>query len=525
MAQRKPVNPWVIALTVTLATIMEALDTSIANVALPHIAGSLGATQDESTWIITSYLVSNAVVLPISAYLTSIVGRKKFYMSCVAIFGVSSLLCGLAPTLPLLLLFRVFQGIGGGGLQPSEQAILADTFPPEKRGQAFAVYGMAVVMAPTLGPTLGGWITDNYDWRWIFFINIPVAVLSLFLTNRIIEDPPAMKKEVEDNGKTKFRFDYLGFGLVALTFGSLEVFLDKGQEDDWFGSPFIVTFIVLFVVGLVGFVVWELLQIRWKKRPILDLRLFANRNLAVSFVLMFAVGAVLYSTLTMLPQLLQTEMGYTAELAGLAMSMGGMSMILGMPIVGFISGKVDARYLVVGGFIVIAIGMLVSTHIDLQMSFSYVARLRILQTAGLPFIFIPVNTLAYTGIKPEESNDVSGLINVARNIGGSCGTSLYTTMLARHSQVHQRYLTAHAVQSNAAYAARIDALTQQALTKLPSTADAHHHALLMFYQQVQKQASVLSYIDILSLLALIGLLVAPLPLLAKKPPKGAQAAI
>ncbi len=271
-------NPWIIAVTVTLATIMEVLDTSIANVALPHIAGSLGVSQDESTWVLTSYLVANAIVLPIGAYMGSIIGRKKFYMTCVAIFGVSSLLCGLAPSLPLLLLFRVIQGLGGGGLQPSEQSILADTFPPEKRGQAFAVYGLAVVTAPIVGPTLGGWITDNYDWRWIFFINIPIAILSLFLTHRLVEDTPKIKREVEDAKRGGFRLDMIGFGLIALTFGSLEVVLDKGQEDDWFGSNFIVAFTMLAVIGLIALIVWELRQAQGKNRPVLDLKLFASRN-------------------------------------------------------------------------------------------------------------------------------------------------------------------------------------------------------------------------------------------------------
>ncbi len=252
----RKVNPWIIAVTVTLATLMEVLDTSIANVALPHIAGSLGATQHESTWILTSYLVANAVALPVAAYLSSLIGRKRFYMTCVAIFGVSSILCGLAPSLPMLLMFRVIQGAGGGGLGPSEQAILADTFPPEKRGQAFALYGVVVVMAPTIGPTIGGWITDNYDWRWIFFINVPVAILSLFLTYRLVEDPPAIKAETKKLRKGKLNLDYIGFGLVALAFGSLEVVLDKGQEEDWFYSSFVTVFFALAVGGLIAFVIW-----------------------------------------------------------------------------------------------------------------------------------------------------------------------------------------------------------------------------------------------------------------------------
>jgi MFS transporter, DHA2 family, multidrug resistance protein len=283
-------KPWIIAVTVTLATIMEVLDTSIANVALPHIAGSLGASLDESTWVITSYLVANAIVLPVGAYLGSIIGRKRFYMTCVVIFGLSSLLCGLAPSLPVLLLCRIIQGLGGGGLQPSEQSILADTFSPEKRGQAFAVYGLAVITAPIIGPSLGGWITDNYNWRWIFFINIPVAILSLFLTHRFVEDTPKIKKDMEEARRGGFKLDMIGFSLVALTFGALEFVLDKGQEDDWFSSHVIVAFTVMAAIGLVALIAWELALGRKEQRPILDLRLFRQRNFSVAFLMMFVMG-------------------------------------------------------------------------------------------------------------------------------------------------------------------------------------------------------------------------------------------
>ena len=307
-------NPWLIAVTVTLATIMEVLDTSIVNVALPHIAGSLGASQDESTWVISCYLISNAIVLPAGAYLGSIVGRKRFYMTCVVIFALSSLLCGLAPSLPLLLLFRILQGLGGGGLQPSEQSILADTFPKEKLGQAFAVYGLAVITAPIIGPTIGGWITDNYDWRWIFFINIPISILSLTLTHYLVEDTPHIKSEVAEARKGGFQLDTIGFGLVALTFGCIEVVLDKGQEDDWFSSHFISFFAIVSLVSLVCLIIWELGQTRRGHRAILDLRLFANKNFSVGFLMMFVLGFALYATTVALPQLLQTLMGYTAEL-------------------------------------------------------------------------------------------------------------------------------------------------------------------------------------------------------------------
>ena len=516
-------NPWVIAVTVTLATIMEVLDTSIANVALPHIAGSLGASADESTWVLTSYLVANAVVLPIGAYLGSVIGRKKFYMTCVAIFGLSSLLCGLAPSLPLLLLFRVLQGLGGGGLQPSEQSILADTFPPEKRGQAFAVYGLAVITAPIVGPTLGGWITDNYDWRWIFFINIPIAILSLFLTHRLVEDTPKIKKEVEEAKRGGFRLDLIGFGLVALTFGSLEVVMDKGQEDDWFGSSFIMAFTMLAVIGLIALIIWELRQARGKNRPVLDLELFASRNFCVAFLMMFVLGFTLYATTVLLPQLLQLLMGYTAELSGFAMSSGGLATIICMPIVGILISKLDGRYLIIFGFGTIALALFYMTSLDLEMSFAYAARLRFLQSIGLPFLFVPINTLIYLGVPPGKNNDVSGLSNLARNIGGSAGTSFFTTMLARHQQVHQQYLVQHVVGSSSAFLRQSGALTSALLSHFTAKGDAQSGAFLKLYQQLEMQASVLSYIDVLRSLSFFCACMVPLVLLMKKPPVGMKA--
>ena len=518
-------NPWIIAVTVTLATIMEVLDTSIANVALPHIAGSLGASQDQSTWVLTSYLVANAIVLPVGAYMGSIIGRKRFYMTCVAVFGVSSLLCGLAPSLPLLLFFRVVQGLGGGGLQPSEQSILADTFPPAKRGQAFAVYGLAVITAPIVGPTLGGWITDNYDWRWIFFINIPIAVLSLFLTHHLVEDTPAIKREVEEARRGGFRLDLIGFGLVALTFGSLEVVLDKGQEDDWFGSHFIVAFTTLAVVGLIVLVAWELREARRKNRPILDLKLFTSSNFCASFLMMFVLGFTLYATTVLLPQLLQTLMGYTAELSGFAMSSGGLATIICMPIVGILISKLDGRYLIVFGFSCMAIALYHMTSLDLQMSFAYAAKLRFFQSIGLAFLFVPINTLIYVGVPAGKNNDVSGLSNLARNIGGSAGTSFFTTVLARHQQVHQQYLVQHVYGSSPAYLQQTSSLSGQLLTSTAALADAQTKAMLNIYQSLQAQASVLSYIDILQAISMFCACMIPLVFLMKRPPHGTTAAV
>jgi DHA2 family multidrug resistance protein len=509
-------NPWLIAIVVSMATFMEVLDTSVANVALPHIAGALSAGQDESTWVITSYLVSNAVVLPIAAYISSLIGRKRFYMTCVALFGIGSLLCGLAPSLPLLLFFRVLQGAGGGGLGPSEQSILADTFPPEKRGQAFALYGMVIILAPTIGPTIGGWLTDSFDWRWIFFINLPVVVLSLFLTHHLVEDPPAIQREVQAARSSHFRLDYLGFGLLALTFGTLEVVLDKGQQDDWFGSPFITTFAIISLSGFIAVICWELWLVRRKQRPILDLSLFGNRTFAFSMGMMFVVGATLYGINTLLPQLLQNVMGYTAEQSGFALASGGLATMICMPVVGALSGKVDSRKLIAFGFAVSAAGLFYMSGLNLQMSMGHASALKFFQSIGIGFLFIPISTMSYVGVSENKNNDVSGMTNLARNVGGSCGTSYFTTVLSRHEQVHQNVLVKHATQGNVFYVNRLNQMTQQHISSGSSHAIAHQQALRQFYQQLQQQASVLSYIDVILFFAVVCLCMAPVAFLMKK---------
>jgi DHA2 family multidrug resistance protein len=519
-------NPWAIAVTVTLATFMEVLDTSIANVALPHIAGGLGASQDEATWVLTSYLVSNAIILPASAYLTSFVGRKRFYMICVVLFGISSALCGLAPSLPLLIFFRVLQGVGGGGLAPSEQAILADTFPPQKRGQAFAVYGLAVVFAPAIGPTLGGYITDNFDWRWIFFINVPVALVSLFLTNRMVEDPPHIKREVAAMQKRGLNLDYLGFGLLALGFGSLEFVLDKGQEDDWFGSRLITVFIALCVTSLLALIFWEIAQIRKKHRPILDLTLFRNRTFAISFTLMFVLGFALFGTTVLIPQFTQTLLGYTAEQAGLAISPGGFTVMLMMPLVGFLVGRVDARYLIAYGFTSTAAALAFMHTLNLGVSYNYIAMLRVLQASGLAFLFVPINTIAYTDIPREKNNDVSGLTNLARNIGGSVGTSFLVTWLARRGQFHQDRLASHMDVNSIAMQQRIDNLGRY-LLQAPhgphSLEQAKAIAQGNIYQQLLTQSTMLSYLDVITVLAIGSICMVPLVFLMKKRKPGGGA--
>ena len=514
-------NPWAVALTVTLATFMEVLDTSIANVSLPHIAGSLAASQDEATWVISSYLVANAVILPISGYLATLIGRKRFYMACVAMFGASSLLCGLAPSLGVLLFCRVLQGLGGGGLATSEQAILADTFEPKKRGQAFALYGLAVVTAPAIGPLVGGWITDNYQWRWIFFINVPVALISLYLTNRVVEDPPHLLEAVRKAKRGEIKIDYMGFVFTAIGFGCLEVVLDKGQEDDWFGSHFITAFTIICMASITALIVWELWQIRRGHKPVIELRLYRSRTFALSFLMMFILGIALYGTTILIPQMLQTIMGYTALNAGKTLSLGGIATLICMPIVGVLIARVDARYLLAFGFTLTSVALFHMTTIHLSMSLGYTAWLRFFQACGLGFLFIPIQTLSYVGVPMERNNDVSGLTNLARNMGGSVGTAIVSTMLARQAQRHQSYLGAHITGGAAPYLKATTQMGRQLVAGGLSVTGAHSAAMLRLYEQLQRQASMLSYIDIIRFFAIASLCMVPLPFVMRKSRGGA----
>jgi DHA2 family multidrug resistance protein len=526
-------NPWVVALTVTLATFMEVLDSSIANVALPHIAGGLGATNDEATWVLTSYLVANAVILPAGAYMTTFIGRKKFYMICVALFGISSAMCGLAPTLPLLVFFRILQGIGGGGLAPSEQAILADTFEPAKRGQAFALYGLAVVCAPAIGPTLGGYITDNYDWRWIFFLNVPICLLSLFLTSRIVEDPPYVVEQVKKTQSGGMRLDLLGFGLLGLTFGSLEFVLDKGQEDDWFGSKLITFFICTVVIAFVTMIWWELKQLREGHRPILNLTLFYRPVFAISFILMFVLGFTLYGTTILIPQFVQTLLGYTAELAGLVLSPAGLMMMCMMPVVGILSGKVDPRKLLGYGFTMLTLSLLWMANLNLQLSYGQLVMMRVFQASGLAFMFIPINTIAYIGVKQSENNDVSGLTNLARNIGGSCGTAFMATMLTRRTAAHENSMVRYMTPGRPGFDRQVNSLAgvykagngtgSGSATGGTASAGAVHQAMASIYNQMHRQSATLAYVDIIRYLTIFCACMLPLLFFIPKPPKNMQA--
>ncbi|MCG2641587.1 MULTISPECIES: DHA2 family efflux MFS transporter permease subunit [Bradyrhizobium] len=498
-------NPYLIAFVVSIATFMEVLDTTIANVALRHIAGGLAVGIDESTYVITSYLVANAIVLSISGWLSTVIGRKRFYMICVATFSVASLLCGFAWNLEALVLFRILQGLGGGGMATSEQAILADSFPPAKRGQAFAIYGVAVVVAPVIGPTLGGWITDTYSWHWVFLINVPMGMLSLFLVGSLVKEPSGAEEEREKLLSKGLRVDYIGFALVAIGLGSLEYVLDEGQRNDWFGSNMIVFFAVLSAVSLLALIPWELTR----EEPIIDLRLLGRRQFAACFLVMLGTGAVLISTTQILPQLLQTELNYTALLAGLALSPGGIATLMLMPVVGRLVSTVQPKYLIMFGAAVVAFSMWHLTGLNGDITYGYAALARIFLAIGLPFLFLPVTTASYDGVPPDKTNQASALINVARNIGGSMGVALAQTILAQRQQFHQSRLIEHAAPSDLGYQQTIDAMTRYFQAQGSNASDAASQAVAWVGKTLQQQVDFLAYIDVFWTLAIVAVLMIP----------------
>jgi DHA2 family multidrug resistance protein len=451
------------------------------------------------------------MVLPISGWIANRMGRKRFYMSCVFLFTMASLLCGLAPTLPMLVFFRVVQGAAGGGLQPSEQSILADTFPPEKRSMAFAMYGVAVVLAPVLGPTVGGWIVDNYSWRWIFFLNIPIGILSLYLTNRLVEDPPY----VAAIRKRRIGIDYWGLGLLVVAIGALQIMLDKGQEDDWFSSRFIVTCFVLSAIGLVLFVVRELSV----EHPVLDLRLFTQRNVGMTQFVMFMVGLSLYSSTVLIPQFLQEIMGYSARQAGMAVSSGGLVLMALFPVAGALAPKFDPRRLVALGFVITTFGLWRMTEINLNTSFAMAVSWRAVIALGLPFLFIPINTLCYAGIPQEKYNEVSGLSALMRNLGGSVGISFVTTLLVRLSQKHQAMLSAHTAAGNPPFERMRSGLAAAWSHQGAAAPDAMARASAQIYGMTGLQARLLAYVDVIWVMVAITAILIPLPFLMRRPKK------
>jgi len=515
VAPRTGINPWFIAATVMLATFMEVLDTSVANVALPHIAGNLSASVDEATWVLTAYLVANAIVLPLSGWFSSLFGRTRFYMACVAIFTVSSLLCGVAPSLPLLVLFRVLQGLGGGALQPISQAILVESFPREKQGVATAFYGMGVVVAPVIGPTLGGWMTDNFSWRWIFLINIPFGILSILLTTMLIKDPPDF---VRKTFKTGLKLDYIGLGLLATGLAALEIMLDEGQREDWFSSHMIVAAAVVAVVALVGVVAWELRQ----SDPVVDFRILKNRSFAVAAVTMYAVGFVLYGSTALLPIFLQTMLGYTALLSGLVLSPGGVAMMIGFAMVGRLLGWLQPRTLIIFGLLVSAFGTYQMSGFNLNVDFSTATWARTWQAFGLAFLFVPINVAAFATMPREKLGYATGLMNLFRNVGGSAGIAMVTTMMARRSQFHHGTLVGHLTPLDAGYGDMLNGTASTLVAQGASAADAAGQAQGLVYGLVQRQASMMAVTDTFFVLSLVFLAMVPLAFLIRRsaPPTG-----
>jgi MFS transporter, DHA2 family, multidrug resistance protein len=519
-AQPKPakshpiINPWVVALTVTLATFMELLDTSIANVSLPYIAGGLGRSYDEVTWILTTYLVANAVVLPMSAWLSRVFGRKTYYMACVALFTITSFFCGIAPSLNIMLLSRVLQGIGGGGLAPVEQAILVDTFAPAKRASAFALYTVAIVTAPAIGPVLGGWITDNYNWRWVFLINIPIGILSLFLTNRFVHDPPAYaeeRKSVRKNGKLSV--DGIGIALIGLGSACLEVLLDRGQIDDWFGSRFIIWMFVLGVGALTTAVFWELNQ----KDPVIDFHMLKTRNFAIANVFYFVFGFGLFASTTMIPQILQSLYGYRAIDAGLVLGPGALVITFLAPVGAQLVQRsiIKPKLLLFGAVMVVGISFLHYSHFNLDTDYKHYALARALQGLGYAFFFVPLSVIAYSQLRPDQNNKASSLTNFFRNWGGSFGIAFATTIAERRQNFHQSRVGNNIAASSPALQQNIHQTSAYLQTHGFSPADAVTAAYARVYDQLHAQTQLLAFMDVFHIIGVITLIAAPLVLLTK----------
>ncbi|TFF27589.1 DHA2 family efflux MFS transporter permease subunit [Jiella endophytica] len=497
-------GPWLMTAVVSVATFMEILDTSIANVALDNISGNLGVSTDQGTWLVTSYLVANAIIIPISGFLSKAIGRKRYFLISVALFTVSSMLCAFAPNLGLLILARVFQGMGGGGLAPVEQSMIADSFPPEKRGPAFAAFGLVVVVAPIIGPTIGGYITDTISWHWIFLINVPVGIAAFVATVFVVREPPALIEETRALRERGLRIDWVGFLLTAIGLAGLLIMLDRGQTEDWFSSHLIVAMAFLAVVGLGGMIVWEINH----DDPIVPLPLLANRNFAITVLLMLMLGVLVFGTIQLVPQMLQQIYGYTAYDAGLALTYGGAIALIGMPISGQLIGKVDTRVLLFPAFAVQAYAFWLFSSFSVNSTFADAAWGRFFISIGLPFLFIPISTVAYVGLKPGEADKASAMLNFFRNLGGAFGISLAQTLLARREQFHQSRMTETLSGLNPNYAEEIATLTR-------AHGGDQQAALATFYQEVQRQAAMLSYDEVFHILMWAVIVVLPLILVLK----------
>jgi DHA2 family multidrug resistance protein len=514
-------NPWLIAVLVAFAAFMEVLDTTIANVALPYVAGGLGVSEDEASWVVTTYLVANAVSLTGSSFFAQRLGRKRFFLICLALFTASSVLCGFAPNLQSLLLSRIMQGLGGGGMVPVSQSILAGAFPPEKRAQGFALFGIAVVVAPVVGPTLGGWIADNISWQWCFLINGPVGLVALGLIGSLLRESRAARAERERFLQQGRGFDLVGFVLVATFLGALEIALDRGLEDDWFASRFIVAAVAICVLAFVLMIPWELSR----RNPMIDVRMVATRQFGASFLVMLGAGAILLATTQYLPQLVQQNFGYTATWAGLVLTPGGIVTVFMMPLVGQLTGKVQPRYLIAAGAAISAYAMYDMTKVNGDLGFWFFAMSRIYVGIGLPLVFLPIITASYDGVASDKTDMASALINVARNTGGSIGISLANNLLAHREQFHHSRLVELANPSTSQYQGLSKQLMDYFTAHGSSLAQAQQQAFAWIGQQVQTQASFLAYVDVFWTLALISLAAVPLALTLRKVKLGGASAM
>lgn len=494
-------NPWVIALVVTSAAFMEILDTTIVNVSIRHIAGGMSVSYDNATWTMTAYLVANGVVLTISGWLSKVFGRKRYFMICLGMFTVASVLCGLSTNLAELVLMRAVQGFFGGGLQPTQQAILLDSFKPEERGKAFGLTAVATVVAPAIGPTLGGWITDNYSWPWIFFINLPVGIAALFAVMQVVEDPPWAE------GEGLHGVDVTGISLISLGLGALQVTLDRGEDEDWFGSSFIRVSAVLAVIGLFGAVAWLL----YARKPVINIRVLKDRNFAMSSILMAAMAMVLYGSAVLLPELAQEVLGYTATLAGLILSPGALLLVALIPLVVFLQKTVPVKYLILTGFLILGASMIYCDRLPPDVSFGELIFMRAFQAAGLAFLFAPLTTIAFVNIGREDTGDASALFTMFRNVAGSIGISITTSQIVERAQIRSAHLATHMSPLDQGFSIAARQL-QQAVGPAANG---------FLYQTFVKQASVLAYADLFVFAGIATFCVAPIALLLSNK-KGGQ---
>jgi DHA2 family multidrug resistance protein len=512
-AEQPVVNPWIVAIAVMFATFMEVLDTTVVNVSLPHIAGNLSATIDESTWVLTSYLVANAIVLPLTGWLARHFGRKRLLMTSVTGFTISSLLCGLAPNLPMLVAFRLLQGATGGAMQPLSQAVLLEAFPPQDRGKAMGFWGLGIVVAPILGPVLGGWLTDTYSWRWVFYINLPVGIASLVMTKLYVFDPAYLRKDTD-------RIDYWGIGLLALWVGALQLTLDLGQERDWFASTFITGLVVISGFALIAFLVRE-----WVARePVVDLRVFKVRTYSTGVFLMTTLGFVLYGSLVLLPIMLQTLLGYPSLQAGIAMAPRGMGSLIGMPMVGLMIGKIDPRKMVAGGLIAGALTLFWLARLNLEAGYWDIFWPQFFQGLGLSALFVPLTTISMDPIPRERMGNATSLFNLMRNLGGSIGIATTGSLLARKQQEYINVMGAHVTPYSQSAQSAIEAARRGFLASGSDSVTATERAYAAVFGTIQRQAAMVSFVDLFRLLGMIFLLLLPLVLLMRRPRSRAAAA-